>query len=488
MGKIWLKIRYEYRRCARPVHACIMLLMLITYFLKHRSSTDAAVLSDYLRSTVRRFAGLPHSACEDTIANSCTEIRFLNSYHFLLKPFFKRIRAKRVLYTGQAYYNAWYLSRGLRALHWKADVLNWDTNPASQIYYHGEDISFKAPSESNSEVMQLHFYVSCIYDYDIFHFSNTLGISFGWYISSQMGSLLGNKSEIYLLKKLGKIIVYTNNGCHDGVSQTAFSKWGPTSACSICTWKDNPDVCSDEKNLAWGAFRNEVADYQCLLGGNRVDYNHAPTVHESPEFYCLDKTFWRPDIEIPEAFRFPAQPEGTLWLYHAIGNKALRTSDTGVNIKSSHIYLPLIERLKAEGMKLELCSPENVPNRDVRYLQAQCDIFLDMLTFGWFGANVREAMMLGKPAICFIRPEWLESLRLELPEYAAELPVISATPDTVEGILRDLISNPEKRRDIGIRGRAFAEKWHSSDAAATRFDVIYSKLLKGDKQLVKAYA
>ena len=35
----------------------------------------------------------------------------------------------RVLMVGQAYYNAWYLSRALRELGWKADVLNWDATP-----------------------------------------------------------------------------------------------------------------------------------------------------------------------------------------------------------------------------------------------------------------------------------------------------------------------------------------------------------------------
>jgi hypothetical protein len=78
----------------------------------------------------------------------------------------------------------------------------------------------------------------------------------------------------------------------------------------------------------------------------------------------------------------------------------------------------LIERLRGEGMALELIEPTGIPNKEVRFLQAQADIFLDMLTYGWFGANIREAMMLAKPVICFIRPEWLESLREEIPEYA----------------------------------------------------------------------
>ena len=35
---------------------------------------------------------------------------------------------KRILFVGHSYYHAWYLSRELRKLGWKADVLNIDKN------------------------------------------------------------------------------------------------------------------------------------------------------------------------------------------------------------------------------------------------------------------------------------------------------------------------------------------------------------------------
>jgi glycosyltransferase involved in cell wall biosynthesis len=143
--------------------------------------------------------------------------------------------------------------------------------------------------------------------------------------------------------------------------------------------------------------------------------------------------------------------------------------------------LPLIDRLKAEGFPVELIFFQDVPNKKLRYYQVQADVVVDMLTFGFFGANVREALMLGKPVICYLRPEWLESMRQEIPEYVAELPVISATPATVYDVLKDLIENPEKRREIGHRGREFALKWHSSEAGALAFDRIYGDLLSGNR-------
>jgi len=386
---------------------------------------------------------------------------------------------RSVLYVGQMYYNNWYLSRALRMRGWKADVLNWDLNPGAQMYYHGED--FRILYAGESDIRNFHnFYVWSLRVYDVFHFANKGGLQFGEPFKYIVRQITGEEGfEIRFLKALGKKIVYSNNGCLDGVSQTAFSRWGPQSVCGICRWRNVPSVCSDEGNLAWGRFRNAMADYQCLLGGNRADFNVDPRVHEVPEYYCLDKEFWRPDLPIPDGYRYSYSPE-TVLLYHAVGNHAERSDEDGVNIKSTHVYVPLVERLKREGYPVEMVFCTNVPNKEVRFYQAQADIFLEMLTFGWFGANAREAMMLGKPVICFLRPEWLESARLEIPEYIEELPIVSATPETVEHVLRELIQNKEKRLEIGRRSREFALKWHSSEAGARRFDQIYSELLGAD--------
>lgn len=389
-----------------------------------------------------------------------------------------RRRKGRVLFVGHAYYNPWYLSRALRKLGWRADLLNWDATEADQKFYHGEDFRFEN-QDPHSLQKQLRFYIAAFFRYDIFHFSNAHGMVFGYPIHLYFQEKgFPAYTEVKLLKIFGKKIVYSNNGCLDGVSQSSFSRWGDEPVCNICPWQNMPDVCSDERNLAWGKLRNSLADYQCTLGGNRVDYNDDPRVHEEPWFYCLDAEFWRPDLVIPEKYRLDYSPE-TVKIYHAVGNYEARTdAETKRNIKTTHIYIPLINQLKAEGYPVELIFAKDIPNKEVRFYQAQADIVVDMLTYGFFGANVREAMMLGKPAVCYLRPEWLESMRREIPEYVDELPVISATPETIHDVLKDLIEHPEKRQEIGRRGREFAVKWHSSEAAAKRFDKIYGDLLK----------
>jgi len=449
------------------------------------SNLQSDIASMHLRGIIQSLTHRKRFLAAASLENLLAELSFILANAETLRPVLLSIQNKRVLFCGQAYYNSWYLSRALRRIGWKADLLDWDENQASKLYYHGSDFCFTPPGRKTGlryfyNLRILRFYISALFHYDIFHFANAHGICFGYRLSRIISSIIPSGDEIRLIRLLGKSIVYSNNGCLDGVSQTSFSQWGPESVCLICPWQDVPSVCNDDRNLTFGKFRNEVADFQCLIGGNRADYNISPLVHEVPEFYCLSPRVWSPVLRVPRAYQRTAavdSPSGSVTLYHSVGNLEERTNEDGVNIKSSHVYLPLIDRLKAEGISLNLLTPSGVPNKKIRFFQAQADIFLEMLTYGWFGANAREAMMLAKPVICFIRPEWLESVRNEIPEYADELPIVRATPETVEDVLRQLIGDPALRNEIGMRSRQFALKWHSDTVASRRFDAIYTSLL-----------
>ena len=382
----------------------------------------------------------------------------------------------RVLFVGHVYYSTWYLSRELRKLGWKADILNWDPDVGNEMYYHGEDYRFRYGRRFDT-TRQLGFLISALLDYDIFHFSNAHGMIFGQPLHEALGRFFGSNAEIRLLKRLGKKIVYSNNGCLDGVSQTSFANWGGRPVCDDCSWRDVPDVCSDARNLAWGEFRNRMADLQTTLGGNRADYNDDPSVREVPEFYCLDPDYWRPGLEIPERFRLPRRA-GLVRIFHVVGNHATRTDAvTGRNIKSSHVWIPLVDRLRGEGYDVELFSPRDVPNRELRFYQAQSDIFADMLSFGFYGATAREGMMLGKPVVGHLRDEWLGQMREQIPDYVDEIPVVEATEESVYDVVKNLLERPEERVAAGRRSREFALRWHSADVGARRMDAFYRELL-----------
>jgi hypothetical protein len=382
-----------------------------------------------------------------------------------------------VLYVGQSYYHAWYLSRELRRLGWKADVVDFDHNPAGTQLYHGHD--FQLPGGRDVLPAHVAFLEHALDTYDVFHFSNAHALAFGLQLRAHFADLFHPGADIELLRAHGKKIVYSNNGCLDGVAQSSFASWDPVPACSSCPFRDEPAICSDERNLGWGEFRNRIADLQITVGGNRADFNNDPRVHEVPEFYCLDPELWAPDLTVPTNYRVPIA-DSTIKLYHSIGNLEIRRGAAGRNMKGTHIFVPLVDRLKQEGLDVELLFFHDVPSTKIRYYQAQADIVLDQLTIGWFGANGRESLMLGKPVVCWLRPSWLEQVGRQLPEYVEELPVVSASEENVEQVVTDLVLNADRRRELGERGRAFALKWHSAAAGARRLVDLYRRLLDGE--------
>ena len=63
----------------------------------------------------------------------------------------------------------------------------------------------------------------------------------------------------------------------------------------------------------------------------------------------------------------------------------------------SGAVMAAIEKLKAEGLPVQLYFATEVPSRSVRFIQVQADIVVDQLNYGRIGANARESMMLGRP-------------------------------------------------------------------------------------------
>ena len=63
-----------------------------------------------------------------------------------------------------------------------------------------------------------------------------------------------------------------------------------------------------------------------------------------------------------------------------------------------------------------------VPPVKLPRFMARYRFFFHPIRYTSLGLAVCEAMMLGKPAVCFLRPEWLETMRAQIPDYVAELP------------------------------------------------------------------
>lgn len=97
---------------------------------------------------------------------------------------------------------------------------------------------------------------------------------------------------------------------------------------------------------------------------------------------------------------------------------------------------------------------ENKPHKEAIALKDSCDIFIDQIGELGYGINALEALAMGIPTCTCLTPSFLQTY----PKH----PFVEAGAETLEQNLLDLIDQPELRRDIARKGRAWVEAHHDS--------------------------
>ena len=377
---------------------------------------------------------------------------------------------RSVLFLHNSYYHFLYLAAALRRRGWDAVLVsNFSPDNYDQQFFHGEDTNLfsKDPEEFRARMYALHELAPDRFRMVHFagmHIMSLFPDNFHW---------TGVPWAFLDWKRRGMKIGYTISGCNDGIRQSVYKKH--KDACAKCVWELRPDVCSDVRNTGWGDRLVALCDLVAVEAEYGHEWRNRPFVHREPLTMVLDPDFWKPDLEVPEAWRLP-RADGELIVLHGFGNaETRRTADR--NIKGTHAVLAAIDRLQSEGFKVRLEHPTNVPSRDMRFLQIQADVIVDQLNIGRYGAQAREGMMLGKPTVCHIdRREPTGVLELACWD---ECPLVDATEETIYPVLKRLLLSPEERQRIGRASRAYAMKWHAADSAAERFELLYDRMMAG---------
>jgi hypothetical protein len=389
-------------------------------------------------------------------------------------------RRRSVVFLHHSYYHFYYLARALRRRGWDAITVSLeDPHGPYADYYHGEDINLFSSDYEQYMYNLREFHAHAKNRFVLFHFAGDGRMSF-----FPHNFETAEPWDILEWRKAGRKIAYTISGCNSGVAQSSVAQWSLRSAgeavCDKCPWQHDARVCSDSKNLAWGHKVQKYCDVIFAEAGPALDCQAGEKVVREPTTMCLDPMFWRPDLPVPNKARIPRK-HGELLVYHAMGNYSLRTIN-GRNIKGTASVVEAVEKLKTEGIPVRLVFVTGIKNTEVRFLQVQCDVIVDQLNYGRYGATAREGMMLGKPTVCYINPTELAS-----EQHLAcldEHPLVSATEQTIYDVLKDLLRNSEKREAIGKASRAYALKWHSADACAERYERNYDDVMDGK---LKAY-
>ncbi|WP_298363194.1 hypothetical protein [uncultured Bradyrhizobium sp.] len=382
---------------------------------------------------------------------------------------------RSVLFIHNCYYNYFYLAAALRRRGWDAISASIENpNGPNAKFYHGEDLNLFDPDPERFQRRLFDFFAEVEDRFGMVHFHGVGCMSIFPAYFDQQRSYDGLPVDFLRLRQRGIKIGYTVSGCNDGVAQSSIVNW--SGACNKCVWQEHPEVCSDAANLAWGRKIHTMCDVVDTGGSPALDWKGTvDNVFRDPLTAAVDAELWRPDLEIPAEYKLE-RSEGELIVYHAVGNYELR-SRNGRNIKGTPAILAAIDRLRGEGMPVRLEFVTNVPSKDVRFIQAQADVFVDQLNYGRYGAQACEAMMLGRPTICFMKKD--EAPGVSTLGFLEECPIVSATEQTIYAVLKDLLLDAERRRALGKASREFALKWHSADACAERFELVYERLTRG---------
>lgn len=391
-----------------------------------------------------------------------------------LLPSFMPAEPKRrsVLFSQHCYYNFYYLARALRARGWDAHCISTEAHESPQrSFYHGEDETIYDPDPITHRRQLAEFQLRNAGRFGIIH-TYGVGVLSLFPINHDLGpDNLGMPWDILEAKRQGVLIGYSHSGCLDGVTQSSFRSWSPT-MCANCVWEDNPAVCSDERNLAWGRKLTEIADLFCTETDPPLDFKGSRQAFRAPLTFAVDPEFWSPRLEIPEHYRRERKP-GEVLVYHAMGNYQTRSRE-GRNVKGTGAVIAAVERLQAEGINIRLDFVRDVPSLDNRFIQSQADIIVDQLNYGRYGALAREGMMLGKPVVG--RVEKRDDDGRPATRCILETPIVHADEMSVVDVLRALALDPARRAAIGAASRAHAIQWWSADRLAARFEQVYDHI------------
>lgn len=324
----------------------------------------------------------------------------------------------------------WEYVQGLRALGVEATALTFAPHP----FGYQDDICLNLSLESSvwrRRIKLVKNFVNVLGRYDVIHFH------FG-------GTLLPRCLDLPILKLLGKKMVMHYWGSEVRLKDVAI-RYNPFYTADIDVLSNDDEKVERLKKVARYVEVAIVADY---------------------ELFSYVAPFFKRTVIIPQAIdtskfkpAFPDPYNSKPLIVHAPSRK---------NVKGTSYIEEAVARLK-EKYRFDFLCLHQVKNEEVKEAFKKVDIVVDQLLLGAYGIVSVEAMALGKPVICYIRDDLISN-------YPEDLPIVNANPHTIEDALETLLADPKLRFDLGVRSRAFVERYHDSKVVARKLVALYESL------------
>lgn len=250
--------------------------------------------------------------------------------------------------------------------------------------------------------------------------------------------------DIALLKRLGKKIFFYFCGCDIRDSKLTIAKY-QYSACSQC-W---PMLCSPNQKRALHVAER-YADRVFVSTPDLLEFVPGAVLIPQPldmeAFARLHEKIGKSTKERCEGDRDRVQ------VVHGPSNQA---------IKGTKYLVQAVRALQCQSVPIELVLVEGKSYSEAMHIASKADIAVDQLLIGAYGQFAVEMMALGKPVVCYIREELRE-------HYPPALPIVSATPDDIAQVLKELVDQRAQWQQLGLMGMDYVQRNHHSLVVARR--------------------
>lgn len=135
---------------------------------------------------------------------------------------------------------------------------------------------------------------------------------------------------------------------------------------------------------------------------------------------------------------------------------------TNPRVKGTAQLEPIMDRLVGDGV-VDYQRLIHVPASEMRGRYKSADVVLDQFALGIYATTSIEAMAAGRLVIAHLHDQVRDHIR---DVTGLEAPIVEATPDTLEEVLRDVAARPDHYREIAAAGPAYVSAVHDGSLSA----------------------
>lgn len=131
-------------------------------------------------------------------------------------------------------------------------------------------------------------------------------------------------------------------------------------------------------------------------------------------------------------------------------------------VKGTPLIEPTMIALHQEGV-VEYREVHGLQHEEMPGVIGASDILLEQFRTGTYSVAAIEAMAAGRLVVVHLHEQVRQAVRQAA---GLEIPIVSATPATLERVLRDVVARPEHYRAIAAQGPAFVAAVHNGRLSA----------------------